>query len=56
MSNPIAYIRKRADGLLSKAFKMMDPTVRADYQSGARYLNLVADELDAEFHVSDEDE
>ena len=56
MSDPIAYIRKRADGLREQAAKSLDPYVRDDYTSGARYLNLVADELEAEFHVSDEDE
>ena len=52
----VEYIRRRAEALRTAAATAMDPTVRDDYTSGARYLNLVADELDAEFHVSDEDE
>ena len=56
MSDPVRYIRNRAATLRSKSASTMDPDVRADYTSGARHLELVADELDAEFHVSDEDE
>lgn len=46
----ITYIRNRADGLREAADKALDPTVRDDYISGARYLNLVADELEHGFH------
>lgn len=53
---PTAYIRSRAAKLRERAAATMDPAVRDDYVSGARHLELVADELDADFHVSDEDE
>lgn len=53
MSNPVEYIRNRAEGLLSKATQTMDPERQDEYKHGARYLNLVADELDAEFHVDE---
>ena len=56
MSDLVQYIRNRAATLRVRAGSAMDPDVRADYTSGARHLELVADELDAEFHVSDEDE
>ena len=51
MSDQIAYIRNRATGLREQAAKSLDPEVRQDYTSGARYLDLVADELEHEFHV-----
>lgn len=46
----IEYIRKRAAKLRERAASVMDQTVKADYLSGARYLDLVADEIEAQFH------
>ena len=51
MNDVVEYIRNRATGLREQAAKSLDPAVRDDYTSGARYLDLVADELEHEFHV-----
>lgn len=48
--DPIAYIRDRAEKLRQNAGIALDPAVRDDYTSGARYLDLVADELEHGFH------
>jgi hypothetical protein len=52
MSTKVAYIRNRAEKLRAAASAVMDPDVRSDYTSGARYLELVADEIDAGMHES----
>jgi len=49
-TDPVSYIRKRAIALREAAAKTLDPAVRDDYTSGARYLDLVADELEHGFH------
>ena len=46
----VSYIRRRAEGLRAQAATTMDPAVRDDYTSGARYLDLVADEIEHGFH------
>lgn len=42
----VSYIRKRAAALRDRAAHTLDPDVRSDYTSGARYLDLVGDEIE----------
>ena len=46
----IEYIRRRAEKLRTAAASAIDPTVRDDYASGARHLEITADELKSGFH------
>lgn len=46
----VKYIRDRAERLRKASDETMDDEVRSEYRHGARYLNLVADEIEAGFH------
>jgi hypothetical protein len=46
----VAYIRARAAKLRAAIDVTLDPDVRSDYTSGARYLELVADEIESGLH------
>lgn len=46
----VEYIRERAAKLRTAAVGIMDEDVRSDYTSGARYLELVADEIEGGLH------
>lgn len=52
----VLYIRRRAEKLRKAATAVIDPEVRSDYTSGARYLDLVADEIEQDLHITDEEE
>lgn len=52
----VQYIRQRAARLREAAAATLDPDVRSDYTSGARYLEMVADEIEHDLHITDEDE
>jgi hypothetical protein len=47
----VEYIRQRAARLREAASKTMDPDSRADYRSGAKYLDLVAEEIHQGLHL-----
>lgn len=50
MSNVTQYIRDRAAKLRERATQGLDEAVQNDYKSGARHLDLVADEIENGFH------
>ena len=56
MTKVTEYMRDRATKLRERAKQGLDEVTQADYTSGARHLEVVADEIDNEFHWDDEDD
>lgn len=50
MNKVTQYMRDRAAVLRARATQGLDENAQSDYKSGARHLEIVADELDAGFH------
>ena len=50
MSDPVKYMRNRATALREAADKALDPETYTKYRTGAMYVDLVADEIEAGFH------
>ena len=49
------YIRERAAKLRERAKLGLDEATQSEYTAGARHLEIVADEIENEFHLDDDE-